>query len=82
MRELFNNSSRERRREEKAEKGEELRVGICIVSSFESSKWWLFSNVFFSRTRLRRRTREGTSFEKLEWHLKRHEKKFKMRMRE
>lgn len=81
MKELFTNSSRERRREEKAEKGEELRVGICIVSSFESSKWWLFFNVFFFCTRLRR-TRGRTSFEKLEWHLKRHEKEFKRRTRE
>lgn len=42
MGELFPNSSRERKREGK---GEELREGLCIVSSSECSKWWQF---FFS----------------------------------
>lgn len=49
MRQLFPNSSREGRREEK---GEELREGLCIVSSSECSKWWqfffLFSFFFFT----------------------------------
>lgn len=37
MRQLFPDSSRERRREGK---GEELRKALCIVSSSECNKWW------------------------------------------
>lgn len=44
MRQLFPNSSRERRREGK---GEELREGLCIVSSPECSKWWQFFSFLF-----------------------------------
>lgn len=44
MRKLFPNSGRERKREGK---GEELREGLCIVSSSECSKWWQFFFLFF-----------------------------------
>lgn len=43
-RKLFPNSSRERKREGK---GEELREGLCIVSSSECSKCWQFFFLFF-----------------------------------
>ena len=56
MREHFPNSSREREggeggnRSEREGRAEELREGICIVSSSESSKWCLLFNLFlFSR---------------------------------
>lgn len=71
MRQLFPNSSRERRREGK---GEELREGLCIVSS---SEWWwqvFFSHCFVFRLEKQNKgksQREEHRFKTLELLLKR-----------